>query len=59
MGGVPGVAAHETVFTVTGTGALSEGTGADLFVAVDGALHTPSLATACLALALVIGRLDA
>ncbi len=41
--------AGEALFTVTGTGALSEGTGSNLFVAVAGRLHTPSLATACLA----------
>jgi len=41
--------AGEALFTVAGTGALSEGTGSNVFVAVDGALHTPSLATACLA----------
>ena len=33
---------------MAGTGALSEGTGSNVFVAVDGVLHTPSLATACL-----------
>jgi branched-chain amino acid aminotransferase len=41
--------ADEALFTVAGTGALSEGTGTNVFVAVDRALHTPSLATACLA----------
>lgn len=41
--------AGEALFTVTGTGALSEGTGSNVFVAVNGTLHTPSLATACLA----------
>ncbi len=41
--------AGEALFTVAGTGALSEGTGSNLFVAVNGGLHTPSLATACLA----------
>jgi branched-chain amino acid aminotransferase len=41
--------ADEALFTVAGTGALSEGTGSNVFVAVQGALHTPSLATACLA----------
>ncbi len=42
-------AAGEALFTVAGTGALSEGTGSNVFVAVGGVLHTPSLATACLA----------
>lgn len=42
-------AAGEALFTVAGTGALSEGTGSNVFVAVNGGLHTPSLATACLA----------
>lgn len=40
--------ASEAIFANT-TGALAEGTGSNVFLAIDGRLATPSLATGCLA----------